>query len=455
MINEIKLTIALLTYNRSKYLEESLSAILSQTYKEFELLVVDNNSSDSTSEMMIQYSDPRLKYIRLPPEGNPASGNNFAMQAASGDYILITHDDDIMEATLVEKQMKFLEENTGIMALASNVSLIDRDGKVLQKQLYNLADNVLFDKGEYISRYLGDKFWLPAPTTIYHRKTYRRVMKVFDDTGKHMPSGDVLALLLLNLKGGLGILSDPLLRYRQHSEQESRNVNQSKPHLELFNNALSVMKLSNEAYIFLPGIHAMFLKYKVQDIIFDSLGDLQGVTDAMLYMEKYLNDNVKLSDRKADEFFILDLMLNKFGKESCASYVCDSYAEIGGGISVNYKRWLDRSYLGVSLFDLYSKVKKIAVFGSMLTAFLIVKEAVDAGVDVVCCLDSSTQRVGRSVLGVPVLSSSLVNDIESEVDMIVLSSEREHDDALREILKSRLINKDMDIISWKDMLCSL
>jgi hypothetical protein len=232
-------------------------------------------------------------------------------------------------------------------------------------------------------------------------------------------------------------------------------VNQSKPHLELFNNALSVMKLSNEAYIFLPGIHAMFLKYKVQDIIFDSLGDLQGVTDAMLYMEKYLNDNVKLSDRKADEFFILDLMLNKFGKESCASYVCDSYAEIGGGISVNYKRWLDRSYLGVSLFDLYSKVKKIAVFGSMLTAFLIVKEAVDAGVDVVCCLDSSTQRVGRSVLGVPVLSSSLVNDIESEVDMIVLSSEREHDDALREILKSRLINKDMDIISWKDMLCSL
>lgn len=87
-----KLTIALQTYNRGRsgYLRESLEAILAQSYGDFELLVLDNHSTDETPDLVLGYKDPRLTYIRQPPGGTSATNYNRALWMSRGIYVLPT-----------------------------------------------------------------------------------------------------------------------------------------------------------------------------------------------------------------------------------------------------------------------------------------------------------------------------------------------------------------------------
>ncbi|MCK5346298.1 MAG: glycosyltransferase family 2 protein, partial [Candidatus Heimdallarchaeota archaeon] len=75
------LSIALLTYNRctNGYLKQALNAILNQTYSDFELLVIDNYSTDKTADLVLSYNDPRLIYVRQPPGGNATTSYNHAL----------------------------------------------------------------------------------------------------------------------------------------------------------------------------------------------------------------------------------------------------------------------------------------------------------------------------------------------------------------------------------------
>ena len=100
-----KVTVALLTFNRSEYLKYSIEAILNQSYEQFEFLIIDNGSTDNTTSIILKYNDPRIKYIRLPLGGNSAVSFFNAIKLSQGKYILITHDDDILEKDLLKKQI--------------------------------------------------------------------------------------------------------------------------------------------------------------------------------------------------------------------------------------------------------------------------------------------------------------------------------------------------------------
>ncbi|MEG1681111.1 MAG: glycosyltransferase family A protein, partial [Stenotrophomonas sp.] len=101
----IPLTVALLTYNRPHYLQLALRAIIEQTYADFELLVMDNGSTDHTPEVVLGFKDDRLRYVRNAP-GHPASFNGTsAILIARGKRLLVTHDDDIMEPYMLQRQM--------------------------------------------------------------------------------------------------------------------------------------------------------------------------------------------------------------------------------------------------------------------------------------------------------------------------------------------------------------
>jgi len=88
----------------------------------------------------------------------------------------------------------------------------------------------------------------------------------------------------------------------------------------------------------------------------------------------------------------------------------------------------------------------------MLTSFMIVKDAQNNGINIINCLDSSKQRIGNNVLGIEIIPLDDINKIENKIDAIILSSEREHEEALKDIVRNKLINKDLPILSWKEIL---
>lgn len=106
------MTVALLTYNRLHYLEQSIAAVLGQSYEDFELLVLDNGSTDGTAESLLRLDDPRIRYVRNSRNISTVEFNCLsAYHLALGRRVIVTHDDDIMERDMLERQMRFMDCN--------------------------------------------------------------------------------------------------------------------------------------------------------------------------------------------------------------------------------------------------------------------------------------------------------------------------------------------------------
>ena len=98
------ISVVLITYNRPNYLKECIDSILSQTFKQFELFILDNGSDCSTKDIINQFSDKRIKYIRN--KINSKSFINKGFEFTKNKYLIITHDDDIMKNNFLDIVMK-------------------------------------------------------------------------------------------------------------------------------------------------------------------------------------------------------------------------------------------------------------------------------------------------------------------------------------------------------------
>ena len=100
-----EVSIVIITRNRSHLIGDAIRSSLSQTYSNFELLIVDDGSEDSTTEVVASFTDPRIRYERIEPSGIPAARNHGVRQAR-GEWIVIMDDDDLMLPTRVEDHLR-------------------------------------------------------------------------------------------------------------------------------------------------------------------------------------------------------------------------------------------------------------------------------------------------------------------------------------------------------------
>ena len=87
----------------------------------------------------------------------------------------------------------------------------------------------------------------------------------------------------------------------------------------------------------------------------------------------------------------------------------------------------------------------------MLAAFLIVLEAGRAGINVICCVDSSPARIGNEVLGVPIIPFDDLKRLDKNLDAIILSNEQDHENAIKNILVPYLPKSNLIVLSWKEL----
>lgn len=110
-------------YNQENYVARTLSSILSQTFENIEVVVVDDGSTDGTCEAIAQFKDPRIRFIRQDNEG-PSSSANTAIKSAIGDYIAFVGGDDVCLPDRARNQLAIIQE-TGADVLFSKPELID------------------------------------------------------------------------------------------------------------------------------------------------------------------------------------------------------------------------------------------------------------------------------------------------------------------------------------------
>jgi glycosyltransferase involved in cell wall biosynthesis len=126
------ISIVLPTYNGARYLEQSLKSCLEQTHKDFELICVDDCSTDETPKILARYAekDPRVRVVRNPTNLRLPTSLNVGFAQARGKYWTWTSDDNLYLPEALARMLKVLEERPEIGIVYTDCDLIDADGKV-------------------------------------------------------------------------------------------------------------------------------------------------------------------------------------------------------------------------------------------------------------------------------------------------------------------------------------
>ena len=142
-------SIVLPVYNSEKYLEETIKSILNQSYENFELLIIDDKSTDLSFEIAngFEEKDNRVKFIRLQENGGAAFARNTGMNWAKGKIIVFIDSDDVMLPNRLKKTVEVFDSRPGIDIVFSNSILIDGEGEELGRDYYFppylINDNIL------------------------------------------------------------------------------------------------------------------------------------------------------------------------------------------------------------------------------------------------------------------------------------------------------------------------
>jgi len=125
----MKVTVLMPVYNGEKYLKEAIDSIIGQTFTDFELLIIDDGSTDKSADIIKSYTDTRIRLIKNRENIGLIKSLNKGIEAALGEYIARMDCDDIALPTRLEKQVGFFGNKPKTCMVASRVVLINADGK--------------------------------------------------------------------------------------------------------------------------------------------------------------------------------------------------------------------------------------------------------------------------------------------------------------------------------------
>ena len=132
MTNSKTVSVAIPTYNRSSYLSESIQSVLSQTWQDFNIIVIDNASVDDTSEVVSQFEDSRISYYKNQFNIGIIGNWNKAINLCESDFIVIFGDDDKMRPNFLGKSVAVFEKYPNIGFSFCHYNKIDHNGEFIR-----------------------------------------------------------------------------------------------------------------------------------------------------------------------------------------------------------------------------------------------------------------------------------------------------------------------------------
>ena len=164
-----QVTVLMSVYNGQKYLREAIDSILNQTFKDFEFLIIDDGSTDSSAEIIRSYTDPRIRLIRNEKNIGLTRSLNKGLKLAKGEYIARMDADDISLPERFEKQVRFLDENKNVAVISSSVILVDSCGREVERWM------LATDSDEIKRFFLRDQNQIAHPFSMYRKKCVEKV----------------------------------------------------------------------------------------------------------------------------------------------------------------------------------------------------------------------------------------------------------------------------------------
>jgi glycosyltransferase involved in cell wall biosynthesis len=127
LFTEGLVSIVIPTYNRARFIGQAVTSALNQTYRELEVIVVDDGSTDNTQSILSTFEDTRLQIVRLEKNSGRSRARNIALRAARGEYMSFLDSDDYYLPGKIELQVKYLKENPAIDMVYTASACVDEN----------------------------------------------------------------------------------------------------------------------------------------------------------------------------------------------------------------------------------------------------------------------------------------------------------------------------------------
>lgn len=249
MSNAPTVSVIMPVYNtRSEWLCSAIDSILSQTFQDFELIIIDNGSDEATRRILANYSDPRIVRRRLEKNVGAASARNEALDMARGEFLAIMDSDDIALPNRLEAQISFLRAHTEVGVLGSCVGDANDPGKIMRSE--GCLDSRRIECDLML---VGNMFC--ASSLVFRAEVLHRVGVRF--SADFFPSEDFKILTDLIGKTRFAKLEERLVLYRFHFPnryQDDQEVLAGQIQVDLLSRLYDVSR--EDALLFTHALHA-------------------------------------------------------------------------------------------------------------------------------------------------------------------------------------------------------
>ena len=198
------------TYNRAALVRDAVRSVLEQTFSDFELIVIDDGSTDGTDAVMAGFDDRRLFYIKQENRGRSAARNR-ALSRARGRFIAFLDSDDLYLKDKLEKQVAYMDRNPDVDMIYTSAICVDEAGRPLDKQIYTAEV-----EGDI---YRQVAFFQPVTITLPTVMLRREVLDTignFDERMDRFEDTDLWRRIAKRFK--VGILREPTCILKTHDD---------------------------------------------------------------------------------------------------------------------------------------------------------------------------------------------------------------------------------------------
>ena len=211
----IAVSIVTPTRNRRRFLSEAIASVRAQSCSDWEMIIVDDASSDDTPDFLRGLRDPRISWIRCDPTVGQSAANNAALVKARGKYVMFLDDDDLLRDDALERLSAALDAQPHAVSATGACRIFRDDGDSVRP----------YRPARAYTRVMWREFlsgWWSVSGQNLHRTQVVREIGGFDPAVRNV--ADRKLWLQLALRGPICVLPAVMMEYRQHASQSNKST---------------------------------------------------------------------------------------------------------------------------------------------------------------------------------------------------------------------------------------
>lgn len=453
-----KLTVCILTHKRANYLQIAIERILNQSFKDFDLLIVDDCSPDHTTEIVRSFNDPRINYVRNETNLGFNANYNKALSLAQSPYILLTHDDDEMTPTFLAREVAILDQHPKVALVATNTASIDAKSNLLKEREIEINTDKLYDIGEYCESYLDEALILCCPTYMFRRSHLEEANIRFRDIG---PGSDTMICLETNLIYPIYLICDPIFKFRAHDGQDHVQLKNSlranfRKELSTWRILKDHERMSHRRAHLAYRLGLEFPVHLVADLIETDATVPSPAVAVENLLEKLETDELEILEQTPKLKLLYRLILNKKPKHKLRTSQPLAPPKLHSDLLQKNDQLLELweqspQALTDSLVQLYSKTA--ILWGIGIITILVEAACHNAGINVLKIIDNDKRKTGARFLGKRITRHTSESP-PLNCDAIIICIENENTSKIYHEIHNSHHGACPKIYTWKELVKS-